>query len=112
MRANPKNLNKLQLRTLAVLQALAGERLFANPADEDGSVMIHTLPQPHGNHFRIGARVVASSDASGLNNPTVMNALVRKGLLMAGPSMSPILTGEGVAYETGIAGQILHSTDH
>jgi hypothetical protein len=112
MRANPSRLNALQLKTLAILQALARERAFAHPPDGDGTVLIHTLPYAHGDHFHIGRAVVATRDATGLANPNVMNALVRKGLLLGGPAGMPILTGAGLGYETGIATRILHGADH
>jgi hypothetical protein len=111
-RANPGKLNALQLKTLAILQALARERDFANPPDPDGSVLIHTLPYAHGDHFHIGRAVVLARDATGLANPNVMNALVRKGLLLGGPAGMPILTGAGLGYETGITAQVLHGADH
>ena len=112
IRANPSRLNGLQLKTLAILQALARERAFANPPDPDGSVLIHTLPYAHGDHFHIGRRVVSTRDATGLVNPNVMSALVRKGLLLAGPAGMPILTAAGLGYETGITAQVLHGADH
>jgi hypothetical protein len=111
-RANPGKLNALQLKTLAILQALARERDFANPPDPDGSVLIHTLPYAHGDHFHIGRAVVLARDATGLANPNVMNALVRKGLLLGGPAGMPILTATGLGYETGITAQVLHGADH
>jgi hypothetical protein len=111
-RANPSRLNALQLKTLAILQALARERTFAHPPDGDGTVLIHTLPYAHGDHFHIGRAVVATRDATGLANPNVMNALVRKGLLLGGPAGMPILTGAGLGYDTGIAARVLHGADH
>jgi hypothetical protein len=112
MRANPSRLNALQLKTLAILQALARERGFAHPPDADGTVLIHTLPYAHGDHFHIGRTVVLARDATGLANPNVMNALVRKGLLLGGPAGMPILTSSGLGYETGIAASILHGAEH
>jgi hypothetical protein len=108
MRANPSRLNALQLKTLALLQALARERSFANLPDADGTVLIHTLPYAHGDHFHIGRAVVLARDATGLANPNVMNALVRKGLLLGGPAGMPILTSAGLGYDTGAAEKILH----
>jgi hypothetical protein len=112
MRPNPKKLNPLQLRTLTLLQALARERAFADPPKPDGAVSIHTLPQAHGDHFHIGPAVVSVRDATGLGNPSVLNALARKGLLLAGGNGLPVLTAEGLAYHTGIAAEILHGGDH
>ena len=112
-RPNPKKLNALQLKTLAILQALARERAFADPPDEDGTVLIHSPPHAHGDHFHIGPAVVRARDATGLANPNVMNALARKGLLLGGPAGQPILTAEGLAYDTGLADAILHGgADH
>ncbi len=39
-------------------------------------------------------------------------ALARKGLLRGGRAGRPILTAEGLAYETGVAAAILHGADH
>ena len=112
MRPNPKRLNPLQLRTLTLLQALARERAFAYPPERDGAVLIHTLPHAHGDHFHVGPAVVSARDATGLGNPSVLNALARKGLLLAGRTGLPVLTAEGLAYDTGIADEILHGADH
>ena len=112
MRPNPKKLNPLQLRTLTLLQALARERAFADPPKPDGAVSIHTLPQAHGDHFHVGPAVVSVRNATGLGNPSVLNALARKGFLLAGRSGLPVLTAEGLAYNTGIASEILHGGDH
>ena len=112
MRPNPKKLNPLQLRTLTLLQALARERAFADPPQPDGAVSIHTLPQAHGDHFHVGPAVVSVRNATGLGNPSVLNALARKGFLLAGRSGLPVLTAEGLAYNTGIAAEILHGDDH
>jgi hypothetical protein len=111
-RPNPGKLNPLQLKTLTLLQALAREPGFAHPPEEDGSVRLHSLPHAHGNHFHVGAAVVAARDATGLGNPSVLHALARKGLLKGGPGNAYTLTGAGLAYDTGIVGQILHGTDH
>jgi hypothetical protein len=111
-RINPKKLNALQLKTLALLQALAASKAFANDPDEDGTVLIHSLPRPHGNHFHVGSAVVSAGDATGLFNPNVYNALARKGLVLGGPRGMPILTSEGRSYETGVADTVLHHADH
>jgi hypothetical protein len=84
VRPNPKKLNALQLRTMAILQAIARETAFAEPPHQDGTVSIHTLPHRHGDHLHVGAALVAARDATGLDNPNVMNALARKGLLRHG----------------------------
>ena len=112
LRSNPSRLNPLQLKTLAILQALAGEPEFAEPPGEDGSVRVHSLPHAHGNHVHLGRAVVAMRDLTGLANPSVLNALARKGLLKGGPGGAYTLTGAGLDYDTGIAHQILHGSDH
>ena len=112
VRPNPKKLNALQLRTLAILQAIARQPAFADPPHEDGTVSIHTLPHRHGDHLHVGAAVVSTREASGLDNPNVMNALARKGLLRHGPAGLPTLTLEGREYQTGIAATVLHAADH
>jgi hypothetical protein len=112
VRPNPKKLNALQLRTMAILQAIARETAFAEPPHQDGTVSIHTLPHRHGDHLHVGAALVAARDATGLDNPNVMNALARKGLLRHGAAGLPSITLEGRNYPTGIAGAILHAADH
>lgn len=111
-RPNPLRLNPLQLKTLTVMQALAQERDFADPPAEDGSVRIHSLPHPHGNHVHLGRAMVALRDLSGLGNPSVLNALARKGLLKGGTDGAYTLTGAGLDYDTGIADQILPGGEH
>jgi hypothetical protein len=111
-RPNPMKLNPLQLKTLAIMQALAREPDLADAPDEDGNVRIHSLPHVHGNHVHLGGGVVAMRDMSGLGNPSVLNALARKGLLKGGERGAYTLTGEGLGYDTGIARQVLQGTDH
>ena len=111
-RPNPLKLNPLQLKTLALLQLLAGDESFASAPDEAGAVLIHTLPRPHGNHFHIGGGVVLSKDATGLFNPAVYGALSRKCLVQAGPGGMPVLLPAGRAYDTGIRREIVHGADH
>jgi hypothetical protein len=112
VRPNPKKLNALQLRTLAILQAIARQPAMADPPEQDGTVSIHTLPHGHGDHLHIGAAVVSVRDASGLGNPNVLNALTRKGLLRHGSTGLPSLTLEGRNYHTGIGTTLLHGSDH
>jgi hypothetical protein len=111
-RPNPLKLNVLQAKTLTILQELAKLPSFAAPPDEDGKVTIRFLPEPHGDHFHVGATVVRTRDASGLANPAVYGALARKGLVLAGPGGQPVLTREGLAYDTGLADEILYRPDH
>ena len=109
VRPNPKKLNALQLRTLAILQAIAQQPAFADPPHQDGTVSIHTLPRRHGDHLHVGAALVSARDATGLDNPNVMNALARKGFLRAHERDPLVLTAEGRAYETGIGPKILNN---
>jgi hypothetical protein len=110
---NPLGLNKLQLRTLTLLQELARHPEVARTDTETGNITIDELPHPHGNHFHIGRRVVMASDATGLHNPSVHLALARKGLLAAtGTIDSPTLTPAGLEYDTGMRDTILHGSDH
>jgi hypothetical protein len=112
VRPNPKKLNPLQLRTLAILQAIARQPSLADPPHQDGTVEIHTLPHRHGDHLHVGAAVVSARDASGLDNPNVLNALARKGLVRHGPTGLLCMTLEGLTYPTGLAATVLHGADH
>ena len=108
---NPLKLNPLQLRTLTLMQALArlpgaGARL------PSGEVRIAQFPNAHGDHFHLGDAVVAGKDATGLYNEAVWNALARKGLAKADYPHSMVLTVEGLGYDTGLAGEILHRSTH
>ncbi len=51
-------------------------------------------------------------DATGLENQNVWSALSRKGLVKAEWPHQIALTPEGIAYDTGIAHEILHQGDH
>jgi hypothetical protein len=104
---NPAKLNPLQLRTLVLLQAIARIPEAGRPT-EDGGIAITQFPHAHGDHFHLGDATVKGSDATGLENQNVWNALGRKGLIVAEWPNTIALTAEGVAYETGIADQILH----
>ena len=111
---NPLALNALQLKTLALTQALA--RLpdvgIADNGVEPGAIRIGSFPHPHGNHFHLGDAVVASADASGLRLPGVWAALERKGLTQGDLDGGITILPAGLAYDTGVAGQILHRSDH
>jgi hypothetical protein len=108
---NPLKLNPLQLKTLALLQELARSPETSSTNEETGEVVVTNLPHPHGDHFHIGARVAHSRDASGLHNPSVWLALMRKGLARGDFPLAILLTKEGLAYDTGM-GAILHGHDH
>ncbi|HZT52401.1 MAG TPA: hypothetical protein VFA22_10730 [Stellaceae bacterium] len=109
---NPLNLNSLQLKTLTLLQALARLPDHAGPPDAEGVVRVSNLPRPHGDHFHLGDAVVLTRDASGLANPAAWAALDRKGLIRSAFPMAAFLTPAGLAYDTGLAGAILHRADH
>jgi hypothetical protein len=108
---NPLNLNPLQLKTLTLLQALA-ELPDAKPGDTEGSVVLTSLPDPHGDHFHLGDAIVAAKDATGLRNPAVWAALERKGLVRTQFPQSATLLSAGRDYETGLNDKILHRSSH
>ena len=107
-RRNPLQLNALQLKTLTLLQELARLPGFSQPADEAGDVAIDSLPQAHGDHFHLGDAVVASRDATGLDNPAVWAALERKGLVRSLAKGGAALTPLGRDQPTGLRAAILH----
>lgn len=105
---NPLNLNSLQLKTLTLLQELARSPAHAAPADAEGNILVQDLPQPHGDHFHVGDAVALTRDATGLGNAAVWVALERKGLIRSMFPLAATLTPAGLAYDTGLADQILH----
>ena len=109
---NPLKLNKLQLKTLTLLQELARLPDMATPNAETGEVQITGFPPAHGNHFHMGPYVVMGRDATGLRNEAVWRALNRKALAHGTFPISITLTPAGVAYETGMQKEILHGSDH
>ena len=109
---NPLNLNALQLKTLTLLQAVARLPGHARPVGDDGSLVVTDLPQPHGDHFHLGDAMVLSRDATGLSNEGAWKALERKGLIRSHFPDAAVLTPQGLAYDTGLAGAILHGADH
>lgn len=111
-KTNPKKLNPLQLKTLTLLQELARHDDTSQAEDGTGRRMVTTFPQPHGNHFHLGAYVVSAKDASGLRNESVWVALERKGLALSRAPFGILLTEEGLDYDTGLRDQILHGSDH
>lgn len=108
-RTNPLKLNKLQLRTLALLQVLANDSGVPDP--ESGDVRVTQLPQLHGDHVHVGPFTVSSRDASGFANPAVWVALDRKGLARH-DGLETVLTAAGVAYDTGLADRLTVPSDH
>lgn len=109
---NRLNLNKLQLKTLALLQELAKLPGHGTPADEPGAVMVANLPRPHGDHFHVGEYVVMSRDATGLGIEAAWRALERKGLARSMFPLSIVLSKEALDYDTGWRDKILHRVDH
>ncbi len=109
---NPLRLNKLQLKTLCVLQELAHQPESSSPLDDTDEVMISNLPSPHGNHFHLGDRVVLAKNATGLRNGAVWVALERKGLARSSFPFAITLTPAGLEYDTGLRDAILIGGDH
>ena len=111
-KANPLKLNPLQLKTLTLFQEMARHPELASRDAETGTVAIGHIPRPHGNHFHIGEKVVATRDATGLSNPGVWAALERKGLIRGAFPTMVTVTAAGLAYETDMTAAILHGSDH
>ena len=109
---NPLKLNPLQLRTLTLLQALAQVPDAAESGPGEGEWTITRFPQAHADHFHLGEAVVSGHNASGLFNQAVWNALSRKGLARSDWPDSITLTRDGLAYDTGLADEILGSASH
>ena len=109
---NPLKLNKLQLRTLALVQVLASDERACEHDEATGEVTINHLPHAHGDHVHIGGGAVSARDASGLENPAVWTALSRKGLVRVGLADAITLTPTGLSYDTGLSEQIVRETDH
>ncbi|HEY0107612.1 MAG TPA: hypothetical protein VGB91_16135 [Rhizomicrobium sp.] len=108
---NPLKLNPLQLRTLTLLQAIA--RIpGAATARPGGEVLISQFPSAHGDHFHLGDAMVSGKDATGLFNESVWHALTRKGLARAEYPREMVLTPAGLAYDTGLADEILRRAAH
>ncbi len=111
-KTNPLKLNPLQLRTLTILQALAALPEAIEQGPGEGEVTISRFPRPHADHFHLGDAVVNGADATGLFNQPVWNALARKGLARSQWPEAIVLTPDGLAYDTGLSGEILHRSGH
>src|SRR5215469_5002677 len=111
-KSNPLKLNPLQLRTLTLLQALAALPDAGEPGPGEGEVTVSAFPRPHAGHFHLGDAVVSGSDATGLFNEAVWNALTRKGLARADWPHQITLTQQGLAYDTGPTTEILRHSGH
>ncbi len=112
MKTNPLKLNPLQLRTLTILQALARVPEAGEAGPGEGEYTIRRFPGRHADHFHVGEFVVSGSNATGLFNEAVWNALARKELARGDWPNAITLTAEGLAYDTGLANQILDSGGH
>ena len=112
LRQNPLRLNPLQLRTLTVLQALARDPASVRKGPGTGEMTVERFPEPHGEHFHLGAFVVSTKDASGLYIENVWHALERRGLARTDWPHRVTLTTTGLAYDTGLAEEILHKSPH
>jgi len=110
-KTNPLKLNPLQLRTLTLLQAIARAG-GATPGPGQNEITIERFPPAHGDHFHLGDAVVRGSDATGLFNEKVWNALTRKGVARGDWPHRITLSDAGMNYDTGIADQILHRSSH
>jgi hypothetical protein len=106
---NPLKLNTLQLKTLTILQVMARDPNVATADEETGDIHITEMPMPHGNHFHVGQGIVMARDATGLGNPSVFEALGRKGLVRPAFPRGVLLTPEGSGYETGLEDRIILS---
>lgn len=109
---NPLKLNPLQLRTLTLLQAMVRAPGGAVAGPGPGEATIERFPPAHGDHFHLGDAVVRGSDATGLFNEKVWNALTRKGVARADWPHRITLTSEGLTYDTGLGHEILHQSGH
>lgn len=111
-RSNPLRLNKLQLRTLALMQELARHPETATMDADTGEAVINQVPRPHGDHVHIGSLTVSSRDASGLSNQSVWTALERKGMIRGHFPMMIIVTAAGLEYDTGLVEPVARPSDH
>ncbi len=109
-KSNPLKLNPLQAKTLAILQELA--KHGPDAPNHPGGKGTGLIPTPHGNHFHVGHKVVMTRDATGLANEAVWKALERKELIVGFFPSFAVVLAEGLAYDTGVASEILHGSDH
>ena len=109
-RPNPLRLNRLQCKTLALLQALAALPRYAVEGPGEGETVIASMPPAHGDHFHLGPWIVLARDTTGLGNSSVRTALIRRGLVRDAGGRT-VLTAAGRDYETGVAGSILHRSN-
>ena len=105
-------LNKLQNRTLALMQELAQDPDIAISDETSGEVTIAHMPHAHGDHMHVGQFTISSRDASGFSNQAVWTALERKGLVRGDFPLSITLTKPGLDFETGLLQPMAEESDH
>lgn len=110
---NPLKLNKLQTRTLLLMQELSRDPASSTTDPESGDKLLNSLPQPHGDHVHIGSVTVSARDASGFSNEAVWKALERKGLIrVIRFPVALALTTSGQTYDTGLNDKLTAPSDH
>ena len=99
---------------IAELQWLYGalNDLDTRIARGEGEHTIRRFASRHADHFHVAEFVVSGSDATGVFNEAVWNALTRKGLARSEWPNSITLTPDGLGYDTGMADEILHASGH
>lgn len=105
-------LNKLQDRTLALVQELAEQCDLALKDETTGLIRVHIQLHGHHDHMHIGRFTVSTRFASGLQNESVWKILERKGLIISHFPLSLDLTKEGQAYQTAVRDKMLSDSDH
>ena len=105
-------LNALQSKTLVLLQVLAKDDQSSMPGPIEGSRLVTGLPHGHGNHMHVGQFVVSAKDATGLQNPSVWKALIRKGLVGENWPSEMLVTKEGLEFSTGLEDKFMNVSDH
>lgn len=108
----PAKLNGLQAKTLALLQQLAKHPDSSAAIEGSDDISITRLPHAHGDHMHVGDVVVAARDASGLNNPSVWMALIRKGMVRDGWETEIVITEAGLKHITGLEDKFMTASDH
>jgi len=109
---NPLQLNKLQLRTLALLQILAEEYHDKETPYQNNGITVKNLPPLHGDHVHIGRFTVSSREISGFSNSSVLAALSRKKLIDYSFPPSITITKEGLQYKTELIQKLKNLSDH
>lgn len=105
-------LNPLQSKTLILLQILARDAESSAPVADSEDIRITQMPHGHGNHVHVGQYVVSAKDASGLENPAVWAALVRKGFVRENWQTEIVIKATGLAFSTGLENKFVSTSDH